>query len=62
MTVTSLSLPAQPMQLSRTPEAMEGSKSDRDGDKDDRNVATAASAGVSASAPKGMGVAVDTRA
>jgi hypothetical protein len=62
MTVTSLSLPVHPMQASRTPEAMKGSKSERDGDSDDGNVTTAANAGVSASAPKGMGVAVDTRA
>jgi hypothetical protein len=62
MTVTALSPPAQPFQLSRTPEAAEGSKPDRDSDADDRNVGATANAGVSAAAPKGMGATVDTRA
>lgn len=62
MTVTALSPQAPAIQMSRTPEAAEGSKPDRDGDADDSNVGATASSGVSASAPKGMGAVVDTRA
>jgi hypothetical protein len=62
MTVTALSPQAHAIQSSRAPEAAEGSKPDRDGDADDSSVGATASSGVSASAPKGMGGVVDTRA
>jgi hypothetical protein len=62
MNITALSPPAHAMQLSRMPEATEGSGPDRDGDADNKNVGAAANSGASASVPKGMGAMVDTRA
>lgn len=62
MTITALSPPAHAIQSPRVPEAAEGPGPDHDRDADNKNVGAAASSGVSASVPKGMGAAVNTRA
>ncbi len=53
---------AMPTLPTRPPEALEGSKHDHDGDAEDKAVGNAASSGVSAAVPKGVGGAVDTNA
>ncbi len=60
--MTIAALPPMSAMPSRTPEVKEGPGPDHDGDADDKSVGAAASAGISASAPQGMGALVDTQA
>ena len=60
MSIAAINSMTPAMPIARTPEAKEGPGPDRDGDGDEKSVSTAN--GSPASAPQGMGAAVNTRA